>query len=287
VGSAGGTGTFSGLLENGASGILALTKAGAGTQTLSIASTYSGLTRVSGGTLVSGNATAFGSGTLQIDAGGTANMAAFSMANPITMNGGTLALANGATGPITLNNVAGNTFAPNDNYRVLSGVIGGAGGFTVASGGGTPGLTISNTGNNFAGNVTINANTYLRLQNSEVMPDTATVTVNGHLRLEPNNGTETLAGLSGSGQVWHVQPAPGGSQHLQYLRRQPRHGWSEQQLVPHQNWHRHFNRKRCGCIHGWHHLERRKHRSRRLRRGRHRYGDDWRRLERSGKPLLA
>jgi fibronectin-binding autotransporter adhesin len=208
VGSANGTGSFSGPLENGA-GQLAVTKSGTGSQTFSSASTYSGTTRVTGGTLISGSATAFGAGTLQVDTGGTANLAGFAMANPLVMNGGTLSLANTATGAITLNNVAGNTFAPNDNYRTLSGVIGGAGGFTVASGGGTPGLTLSNTGNNFAGNVTVNANVYLRLQNSEVLPDTATVTVNGHLRMEPNNGTETLAGLSGTGQVWRPTTSSG------------------------------------------------------------------------------
>ena len=208
LGSANGTGSFSGSFNNGA-GQLAITKAGTGSQTFSSASSYSGTTRVTGGTLVSGNATAFGTGPLQVDAGGIANLAGFTMGNALVMNGGTITLAGTATGAITLNNVAGNTFSPNDNYRELSGVISGAGGFTLASGGGTPGLTISNTGNNFAGNVTVNANTYLRLQNSEVMPDTATVTVNGHLRLEPNNGTETVAGLSGSGQVWRPLTSSG------------------------------------------------------------------------------
>jgi autotransporter-associated beta strand protein len=211
LGSANGGGTFSGSFNNGG-GQLAITKSGSGTQTFSGPSTYSGTTRVTGGTLISGNATAFGTGFLQVDTGGTANLAGFSMANALVMNGGTVNLANAATGAITLNNVAGNTFAPNGNYRVLSGVIGGPGGFTVANGGGVPGLTLSNAGNNFAGNVTLNANTYLRLENSEVLPDTATVIFNGagNLRLEPNNGTETLAGLSGTGgSVWRPTTSSG------------------------------------------------------------------------------
>jgi len=52
VGFSGGTGTFSGSIQNG-SGIVGLTKAGAGTQTLSgTSNTYTGATNVNGGSLV-------------------------------------------------------------------------------------------------------------------------------------------------------------------------------------------------------------------------------------------
>ena len=118
------------------------------------------------------------------------------------MNGGTLNTPVDLPNDITLNNTA-NTIAANGNYRELNGQIGGAGGFTLANGGGTPGLELTNPANAFLGDVVINAGTYLRLTASEVIPDTADVTNNGHLRLDvPGGGTETIAGLTGSGLVW-------------------------------------------------------------------------------------
>jgi fibronectin-binding autotransporter adhesin len=165
------------------SGDGSLTKVGTGTVVLGGANAYTGGTMVSQGTLTVTHSAALGSGTL-------------------TMNGGTLNTSVNLANSITLNNTT-NTLAPNGNYRVLSGQISGVGGFTVANGGGTPGLELNNPANNFSGNVTINSNTYLRLTAGEVIPNTASVTNDGHLRLDVSGGgTETIAGLSGSGAVW-------------------------------------------------------------------------------------
>jgi len=178
-----------------------LTKEGPGTLVLASANTYSGGTKVNAGTLAIGNVNSLGTGSATVESGATLDLGAANVANAITLNGGTLWTANGASGTITLNNAAGNTINASGNYRILSGKITGAGGFTLG-GAGTPGLQLTNPANDFQGNVTINAGAYLRLTASEVVPDIATVTVNGHLRLEGGGLTETIAGLNGNGSVW-------------------------------------------------------------------------------------
>ncbi len=171
--------TYNGVV----SGAGSVTKLGVGTFALGGANTFTGGATVTAGTLTASNTAALGTGVL-------------------TMNGGTLNTSVNLANNITLNNT-GNTIAPNNNYRLLSGVISGPGGFTAAGGGGTPGLELNNPGNSFAGGVTINSGVYLRLSASEVIPDTATVTNNGNFRLDTvGGGTETIAGLTGAGSVW-------------------------------------------------------------------------------------
>jgi fibronectin-binding autotransporter adhesin len=71
IGDGDGSGTFSGLLDD-PSGTLAIEKTGTGTQTFSNANTYSGSTTINAGTLLAGNASAFGTtGTITVNAGGT------------------------------------------------------------------------------------------------------------------------------------------------------------------------------------------------------------------------
>ncbi|MCA9268723.1 MAG: autotransporter-associated beta strand repeat-containing protein, partial [Planctomycetales bacterium] len=160
-----------------------IVKTGAGTAEFSGANTYAGDTTISQGTLRTTNSSALGTGTL-------------------IMNGGTLNTSVDLANNITLNNPT-NTIEADGNYRILSGQISGPGGFTVANGGGTPGLMLTNSANNFGGDVVINGGTYLRLGASEVLPNTASVQVNGNLRMDvPGGGTETIAGLTGNGSIW-------------------------------------------------------------------------------------
>jgi autotransporter-associated beta strand protein len=71
TGSGNGSGDFGGTITNGAAGAIALTKVGSGTQTLSGSNTYTGETRVSGGVLALGSATAIsGQSNLLVDGGG-------------------------------------------------------------------------------------------------------------------------------------------------------------------------------------------------------------------------
>jgi hypothetical protein len=69
VGVSGGSGNFTGVLQDG-NGKLALTKSGAGTETLSGTNTYTGATTVNGGTLLVNGSTAAGS-AVAVNNGGT------------------------------------------------------------------------------------------------------------------------------------------------------------------------------------------------------------------------
>ncbi len=100
------SGNFSGSIV----GNLALTKIGAGEQTLSGANTYTGNTTVNAGTLaVSGVGTLAGGGTITVNSGGTLDIsgvtAGFSTANPLTLSGGTLT-GNGTVGNLNMANGA-------------------------------------------------------------------------------------------------------------------------------------------------------------------------------------
>lgn len=89
VGVGNGSSVFNGIIAN-AAGTLSFTKNGTGTITLSGNNTYSGGTTINGGTLTAGRATAFGTGTITINAGATLNKAGFALANTIVNNGGTV-----------------------------------------------------------------------------------------------------------------------------------------------------------------------------------------------------
>ncbi len=161
-----------------------LTKSGNFMLRVNSNSNYTGGTILTGGSIFTTNSGALGSGAL-------------------TMDGGTLRSSVNLGNNIVLNNTT-NTFRPSGAYRQLTGQISGPGGFNLANGGGTTGLQLTNPANNFGGDVTINGGaTYLRLSASEVIPNTANVINNGNLRLDVSGGgTETIAGLSGSGTVW-------------------------------------------------------------------------------------
>lgn len=72
------------------SGAYAVTKEGGGLLLLSAANTYSGDTTINGGTAKAGNAAAFGTGTITVNAGGTLDKNGFTLANTIVNNGGTV-----------------------------------------------------------------------------------------------------------------------------------------------------------------------------------------------------
>jgi autotransporter-associated beta strand protein len=86
--------TFSGSGELTISGVVSgsesLTYSGDGTLTLSGANTYTGGTTINYGTATAGSLTAFGTGSITVNAGGTLNKGGFALANSITNNGGTV-----------------------------------------------------------------------------------------------------------------------------------------------------------------------------------------------------
>ena len=83
-----------GAFEGAFSGAISLTKSGAGTQTLSGASTHTGTTTVSAGTLVAKNASALGTGDVSVNAGATLE---HGIARTTVTIGGALTTENGAT----------------------------------------------------------------------------------------------------------------------------------------------------------------------------------------------
>lgn len=120
VGNGDGSSTFSGVIQNGGASVLSLTKAGAGTFTLTGNNTATGATTVN-------------AGTLQIGTGGTTGSI-----------GGALTIATGAT-----------AIVDRSDASVLTGALAGAGTFTKA-GAGTFNL---NAGGSLSGTVNLNGGT--------------------------------------------------------------------------------------------------------------------------------
>jgi len=76
-------------------------KTGANSQTLSNANTHTGGTTVSAGTLVAGNVSSFGTGTVTLN-GGTLDLASLAVANAITAHGGSVTGASAYAGTQTV-----------------------------------------------------------------------------------------------------------------------------------------------------------------------------------------
>ncbi len=163
---------------------------------------------IASGTVAAGHLRALGAGPVTVQTGATLNLAGYPVTNALTLNGGTLALATGASFPLTLTNAGTNTLAVDGNYRVLSGKLTGTGGFLL-TGTNTPGLALSNPANDFQGNITIGPVAFLRVDADEVIPDTCSVTCAGSLRLEGDNRTETLAGLYGGFDIFALNSGAG------------------------------------------------------------------------------
>ena len=125
-----GNGSYAGVIEDGGA-VIAVSKSGSGTQTLSGANSHTGGTRIAGG-------------TLQIGGGGTTGSI-------------------GTTSGIAISNNATLAFNRTDSYGGnFTRLISGAGGVTVLAGT----LTLQNTGNSFTGGVTVNGGTFQTVGNS-------------------------------------------------------------------------------------------------------------------------
>lgn len=83
-------GTGSLLVSGVVSGDHGVTMDGSGTVTLSGANAYTGATTINSGTMKAGSLTAFGTGGITVNAGGTLDKNGFAIANTITNNGGTV-----------------------------------------------------------------------------------------------------------------------------------------------------------------------------------------------------
>jgi outer membrane autotransporter protein len=216
--------TFSGVIEDG-TGVLQLTKIGAGTLTLTGANTYSGGTTVSAGTLQLGNGGTTGSivgnvvddGILafnrsdvftfggvisgtgsvrQIGSGTTVLTGANSYTGGTTIADGTLQLGSGGTSGSISGNVIDNGRLAFNRSDVLtfSGAISGTGGVTQIG----PGTTILAGNNSYAGATTIASGT-IQAGSANGLSQNSAFTVNSILDL--NGFSNTIGSLSGTGTV--------------------------------------------------------------------------------------
>lgn len=81
---------ISGVISDGTTAGRTLTKTGDGTLEFTAANTYTGTTTINGGTLKADSLTAFGTGDIVVNAGGTLDKNGYALANTITNNGGTV-----------------------------------------------------------------------------------------------------------------------------------------------------------------------------------------------------
>ncbi|MEI6675362.1 MAG: autotransporter-associated beta strand repeat-containing protein, partial [Verrucomicrobiota bacterium] len=188
-----GSSSFTGLI----SGVINLDMAGAGTQVLAGANTYTGTTKISAGILQLGNNLTLQNSALDTTGAGVMNITG--QATPtfggLTASGAARDLAavitTGYTGTVTaltLNPAAGSTFT-------YSGIIAdGAAGMTLSKiGAGTQVLSGANT---YTGATNISAGT-LSLGNAATFTHTSAINLLGTGRLDVNVANQSLAKLAG------------------------------------------------------------------------------------------
>jgi autotransporter-associated beta strand protein len=201
VGVAGGSGTFSGIIKD-LFDSLALTKEGLGTQTLSGANTYTGLTTISAGTLVAANASALGGtaqGTTVANGGNLTIAGAAISAEAVTLNGGAALTGTGTaslSGTVALAATSTVTAAVNDTLT-LSGVVSGTGGLTKG-GAGTLILTGTDT---YTGGTTISAGTLQIGAGGTTGSITGAIVDNGALVFNRSDAVTFGGVISGSGTL--------------------------------------------------------------------------------------
>ena len=210
------TWTYGGSLADGA-GVLALTKEGAGTLTLSSSSSYSGGTSVNSGVVEILDSNALGTGAVSIAAGGRVlvNANNLTLANNFILNGMTSggALASGdlpwsnvteLSGTVTLNADSNIANWWTDKTLKLSGKITGAGGLTfdqfLPSNAGR--FLVTGTTNDYQGATIVNGAPGFKAQlfigANDTLPTGTAVTLN-NADLYLNGFNQTLASISGSG----------------------------------------------------------------------------------------
>jgi autotransporter-associated beta strand protein len=208
VNAASGTYTFGVAVDGGAVTTGSLTKDGGGTLQMSKANTYDGGTIVNAGTLNlswPGDGvprTTLGSGLVTLN-DGTLFLNRVDLANPLTVNGGSLIAENGFantwSGPITLNAPNLNVTAYYSGNHTFSGDISGSGGMTLSSVAGG-GLVLSGT-NTYTGTTRVNGGT-LRFNSPQAVAPGELIISSGGAKVNLNfNGTKAVASLTLGGEL--------------------------------------------------------------------------------------
>ncbi len=181
--------TYNGTIIDGGNGYGLTINSGSQTGTVSLggANTYSGGTTVSGGMLVAGLSSAgsvtngpFGTGSVTISSSSTLDVAGYTVANPIDLNGGVITSSTGAngaiTGGITLGAASTLTAATGDTLTVGAGAITGAHGLTIGSNSAT-GTVLLSGANTYSGGTTVSGGVLTVSNDSGLGATTGTVQV--------------------------------------------------------------------------------------------------------------
>ena len=214
-GSTVGTGEFSGVISNGASSAIFVTKAGTGVWKLSGANSYTGGTTMSSGTLIAANPKALGTGvvsfpnvTATLD---FANDGAGETPYTVTMNSGTVATlkSNVATPGAGINHTLGDVWLSSVTVIVTNGdnVLSGSPSLTLSSinlwagNAGSTSILIPTTADLLVGSITIATNNYanklIQLDGTSLRSAVTGAISNGLntvLLTKSNTGTWTLNG---------------------------------------------------------------------------------------------
>ena len=224
---ASGTNTFDGVMQNGSTSSLLLTKTGSGTLVLTSDNTFTGQTTVTNGILQLGNAGATGSvaGDIVIGASGTLNLnrtgflstsAIFSGSGRLNLNygqlelqgnntfTGTTAISSGATLTIGANGSFSTSasFANNGTFEYAKlaaynlGTISGTGDLKISAG------SVTQTGvNSLTGSLTIGTTASYALSSTGSFSSITSITNNGTLNIGAHADYTIAAPISGTGEL--------------------------------------------------------------------------------------
>lgn len=163
--------TYAGVLEDGSTNTLALTKNGSGTLSLTGTNTYSGGTLIAAGILAISNASALGTGDVTLTAGALETTADMTIANAFHLN------PSGAPG-----------FQADSSTAIFTGLIDGTNDLNIGDGSG--GVVALAHANSYTGNTVLLSGAILRYDNAQAFGTGQVLIDGGTLR---TGGAFTLA----------------------------------------------------------------------------------------------